>query len=185
MNSKKRCTFCKEYFAADGMIKTPAGTFCCALHALEYAKTKQRKKDKKAHTADKKKFYRNDRATQTRLAQKAFNTYIRYRDRNQPCISCGTESTDITYCAGHYRTRGGAPHLRFNQFNVNLQCNMYCNLKLSGNIGEYRINLIKKFGLVKVEEIENTNNGAKLSLDDIVAIKVYYKRLLKSIKEVE
>ena len=163
------------------MVKVPAGTFCTFAHAILFANSKQIKKNKKAHTAAKREFKANDRSKQLKLAQAAFNAFIRERDKGLPCISCGT-TADVVYCAGHFRTRGGAPQLRFNQFNVHKQCNKHCNLELSGNIGEYRINLIKKIGLDKVEWIEAQNEPLKLSVEDIRSIKVYYTQLLKRLK---
>jgi hypothetical protein len=180
-NTKKRCKFCKEYFTAADMIKVPAGMFCDYKHALQFANEKATKAAKIQHTAAKKKFYASDRGKQLKAAQTAFNAYIRWRDRDDRCISCGRNHSG-QYHAGHYRSVGAAPHLRLNQFNVNKQC-APCNNHKSGNILEYRINLIKKFGVDKVEEIEAANEPMKLTLDDIESIRVYYVKLLKRCKE--
>lgn len=181
-NKKKRCKFCRDYFPADSMIKVPAGTFCCDVCMFAWLRAMRARDAKKAHTAKKKKFYSNDRSTQLRLAQKAFNAFIRERDKNGFCISCGRNHRG-QYHAGHYRSIGAAPHLRFNQFNVNKQC-APCNNHKSGNIGEYRINLVAKFGLEKVEWLESQNEPVKLTIDDILSIKIYYTQLLKRIQEV-
>ncbi|MCK5602003.1 recombination protein NinG [Candidatus Pacearchaeota archaeon] len=182
-NSKRRCKFCRDYFPVDEMTKVPAGWFCCFDHTLAFLREKQRKDKEKAHRERKKAFYDKERPRQLKLAQKAFNDFIRFRDRDLPCISCGTTS-NIQYAAGHYRTRGSAGHLRFNQFNTNKQCNKNCNLSQSGNIGEYRIGLIKKWGIAKVEELESANEIKKLTVEEVIDIKFYYLRLLKAVKEV-
>ncbi len=179
-NKRKRCKWCKEWFDADGMVKVPAGTFCSIDHALEFVRKKDTVKRKRQHTADKKDFYSNDRAKQLKIAQKEFNAFIRYRDKDDPCISCGRHHTG-QYHAGHYRSVGAAPQLRFNQFNNNKQC-APCNNHKSGNAIEYRINLVKKIGLDKVEWIEAQNEPLKLSVEDIISIKVYYVQLLKRMK---
>ncbi len=179
-NKRKRCKWCKEWVDAATGIQVPAGFFCDIKHALQFARKKDTVKRKRQHTADKKDFYSNDRSKQLKIAQKEFNAFIRYRDKDLPCISCGRHHTG-QYHAGHYRSVGAAPQLRFNQFNVAKQC-APCNNHKSGNAIEYRINLIKKIGLDKVEWIEAQNEPLKLSVEDIRSIKVYYIQLLKRMK---
>ena len=120
-----------------------------------------------------------------REAQTACNAYIRERDKNEPCISCGTTKPDIQYCAGHYKTRGGHHEIRFHPFNINLQCNKHCNLHLSGNITQYRPRLIDKIGLSNVEWLEGPHKAQHLTIDDIKEIKMYYRDQLKYLKEAE
>jgi hypothetical protein len=74
--------------------------------------------------------------------QDAFNAWIRLRDAGQPCISCGRPYGDRWH-AGHYRSVGSEPSLRFEPDNVHLQCPA-CNLHLCGNQAPYRVNLVKK-----------------------------------------
>jgi hypothetical protein len=114
-------------------------------------------------------------------AQAVFNQYIRERDKDQPCISCGT-TKDVQYCAGHFRTRGAAGHLRFNEDNVHRQCNQYCNLNLSGNLLLYRENLIKKIGIERVSALENNNQTHKWTKEELIQIKQTYKQKLKQLK---
>jgi hypothetical protein len=83
-------------------------------------------------------------------AIKIFNAWIRNRDKNQPCISCGNFRT---LQAGHFYSAGGFNHLRFNEDNVNGQC-LQCNYYLSGNLNKYRINLINKIGVERVEKLD-------------------------------
>lgn len=93
-------------------------------------------------------------------AQQAFNGYIRERDRGLPCISSGVmEQERFTgghFDAGHYRSTGAAPHLRFNTYNCHAQAKRE-NRDLSGNIVAYRKGLIDRIGLEKVERLENDN----------------------------
>jgi hypothetical protein len=84
--------------------------------------------------------------------QKVFNRFIRLRDEGIPCISCGATVAEDWH-AGHY-VPTTKQYLRFNEFNVNVQCSK-CNTHLRGNIIPYRINLIKKIGLEAVEKLEN------------------------------
>ena len=116
-----------------------------------------------------------------REAQTACNAYIRERDKGDPCISCGAQN-NVQYCAGHYKTRGAHPALRFHPMNIHLQCNQYCNLQNSGNIGKYRPELIKKIGLSNVEWLEGDHKSQNLTIDDIKEIKAYYKDQLKILR---
>ena len=84
------------------------------------------------------------------LATKHFNAFIRERDQDQPCISCGSRTT---LQAGHFYSGGHHSALRFNEDNVHGQC-MRCNYYLSGNLNEYRKNLIKKIGVDRVEQLD-------------------------------
>lgn len=115
-------------------------------------------------------------------AQDACNAYIRERDKDQGCISCGTQKPNVQYAAGHYKTRGGSPELRFHPMNIHKQCNQYCNKQLSANIVNYRPNLIKKIGLKNVEWLEGEHKLQKLTIDDIKEIKAYYKEQTKILK---
>jgi NinG protein len=119
-----------------------------------------------------------------REAQQAFNAYIRERDRDLPCISCGS-FTPMTrggdYDCGHYRSIGANPELRFHELNANKQCKQ-CNSHLSGNIVNYRIGLLLKYGAEVVAGIEGPHSPQKYSIDDLKEIKAKYKLALKELK---
>jgi len=83
-------------------------------------------------------------------AQEVFNKFIRERDKNKPCISCGAFHT---LQAGHFYSAGHHNALRFNEDNVHGQC-LRCNYYLSGNLSNYRVNLIKKIGIQRVEKLD-------------------------------
>ena len=83
-------------------------------------------------------------------ATKVFNAFIRKRDEDQGCISCGSYGN---LQAGHYYSAGHYPILAFNENNCNFQC-VRCNMYLSGNLLEYRKNLIKKIGIAEVEKLD-------------------------------
>lgn len=112
-------------------------------------------------------------------AQAAFNEYIRWRDRGLPCISCGKPPNTGFHKgmdAGHYRSVGSAPQVRFHEANVHAQC-VSCNRDKAGNAVEYRINLIKRIGITLVEEVESIDKVQKLSHDDIRAIRDRYRKI--------
>ena len=84
-----------------------------------------------------------------RKAQKAFNAFIRQRDKDKGCISCGG-SVDH---AGHYFSQGRYTHLRYDEMNVNGQC-VGCNNFKHGNLIMYRMGLIQRYGEDAVNELE-------------------------------
>ena len=114
-------------------------------------------------------------------AQAVVNAYVRERDKELPCISCGRFHTG-QYHAGHFRTVKAAPQLRFNLHNLNKQCSA-CNNHLSGNITEYRINLVKKIGREEVESLERNNEAAGWTIDKAKEIKALYKLKLKELQK--
>ena len=112
-------------------------------------------------------------------AQTAFNAYIRERDKHLPCISCQRHHQG-QYHAGHYRTTAAAPQLRYTEDGCHKQCSA-CNTHLSGNITAYRINLINKIGISRVESLENNNTIRKYTREELVEIKKTYKSKLQEI----
>lgn len=82
-------------------------------------------------------------------AQETFNKWIRFRDINSGCISCGGPTEQ----AGHFFSQGHHSPLRFNEVNTNGQC-VKCNCYLHGNLIKYRQGLVKRYGVEIVEQLE-------------------------------
>lgn len=118
--------------------------------------------------------------------QIAFNAYIRLRDQiaGHCCISSGRpldwsgNATD----AGHYRSVGSAPHLRFDERNCHAQSKQD-NRFLSGNAVDYRIGLIARIGLEAVEELEADQSTRKYTIEDLKAIKAHYRAKVREMKK--
>ena len=116
------------------------------------------------------------------LQDNYFNPFIRLRDKDLPCISCGTNK-DVQYHAGHYMAAGNYSFLRFNEDNVHKQCGKNCNKELHGNLHEYRVGLIKKIGIEKVMWLEaNKHNKLEISIYEITELKESYKLKIKQLK---
>ena len=116
-------------------------------------------------------------------AQTSFNRWIRLRDHNLPCISCGTASQTIQYAAGHYFSVGSTPELRYEPLNVHRQCNKKCNCEESGNLLHYRAGLIKKIGQEKVDWLEGKHEAQHYTIDDFKAIKAKYNKLANELQK--
>lgn len=122
-------------------------------------------------------------------AQTAFNAFIRERDKAHGCISCGStkETNGITgsnFDAGHYRSRGANPELRFNEDNVFRQC-VSCNRDNSGNVVNMRIGILKRIGQERLDIIEGPHLPKKYTADDLREIAVVYKAKLKELKSLQ
>jgi hypothetical protein len=90
------------------------------------------------------------------------------RDYNQRCISCNGSVEQ----AGHYFSSGHYSALTFNETNVNGQC-IRCNCFLHGNLIQYRIGLVAKYGEKKVKALEDesevrTYKWSRTELEEII-----------------
>jgi len=195
MASKLECKQCKEWFRREAMIKLPRGRFCTMDHAVLFAQSAQKKKaerdkakrDKQLRQQhrEQKEAIKTDRQLQAE-AQASFNKWIRARDYFEPCISCGKSKEEIEatqgwkvggcWDAGHFKSRGAKPQLRFNVFNVHKQCKS-CNggggkfsAKAATVDAQYEVNLIAKIGQEKVDWLKNNNDIRKFDAD-------YYRRI--------
>lgn len=111
-------------------------------------------------------------------AQDTFNSYIRARDNDKGCISCG-RSIQV---AGHYFSQGHYPALQFNEVNVNAQCTR-CNRHLHGNLIHYRSGLVKRYGEQKVLLLEACakRSGKKWTRFELLAIIQYSQEETKKL----
>ena len=125
------------------------------------------------------------RGEHMREAQQAFNEYIRTRDQNAGylCISSGKplDWSGNAVDAGHYRSVGSAPHLRFDERNCHAQSKQD-NRFLSGNAVDYRIGLIARIGQEAVEALESDQSVRKYTVEDIKAIKAEYRAKTRELK---
>lgn len=105
-------------------------------------------------------------------AQSTFNTWIRERDSDKGCISCGAEIDH----AGHYFNSGHYSALTFDESNVHGQC-LRCNNFLHGNLINYRMGLVDRYGDKYVKELEkkSRNKIAKYSRTELIEIIEKYK----------
>ncbi|WP_339069646.1 recombination protein NinG [Pseudomonas idahonensis] len=121
------------------------------------------------------------RADHLREAQAVFNEWVRLRDADLPCVSCGRHH-DGQYHAGHYRTVGANPEIRFEPLNVWKQC-APCNTHLSGNLVNYRLSLLQRIGAEKLEWLEGPHPARKYTIEEIKAIKADYREKIKELKK--
>ena len=127
------------------------------------------------------------RADHLREAQTAVNDFVRLRDAHLPCISCDSIPSDYDlftgsrWDAGHYRSVGSCPELRFEPLNIHRQC-VRCNRNLSGNAVEYRIRLVQRIGAERVAWLEGPHPARKYTVEQIKAIKADYRAKTRELK---
>lgn len=126
-------------------------------------------------------------------AQQAFNTFIRLRDHDQPCISCGiTNPPDLhggQWDCGHFKTVGGFPELRFVECNAFRQCKS-CNAG-SAKYGAkaatvekmYRASLAEKFGQELVDWLDGPHEMTNYRRDDFIRIRDEYRAKARELKK--
>lgn len=169
-----KCKLCKVSFKAKFFNqKHCMESEACIKAEVEMKKAAKWKKEKKEikESLRSKKDY-------IKILQILFNKFIRLRDANLPCISCGRKNVE-EFHAGHYIASTYQVH-RFNEFNVHKQCS-FCNTHLRGNLIEYRANLIAKIGIEKVEQLEQTkHNKFDLTISDLKQLITEYKLKLKT-----
>lgn len=184
----KKCRVCKSEFVPTKPLQAVCGISCAIEHANKRKKVQERAAIalERAETRKAKEVLKK-RSEWLKEAQIAFNAYIRERDKvaRYPCISSGRalDWNGNAVDAGHYRSTGSAPHLRFNEDNCHAQ-SKHDNRYLAGNVAEYRIRLIRRIGIERVEALESDNTPRKWTIPELQEIKALYKRKLKELKHV-
>jgi hypothetical protein len=113
-------------------------------------------------------------------AKRVFQKYIRLRDKDKPCISCGIQQTDL-WDGGHYKKAEIYSGVIFDENNVHKQCRK-CNRFLGGNELNYRDGLIQRFNVDFVENIElkaNETRKYKYTKEELKEIKEKYLKKIK------
>jgi ribosomal protein L44E len=159
----KYCLNCKKIVELEQKQEMTA-------RALGRSQNKKQKKEQVISIADLKK-----------SVQRAFNKFIRLRDKDLPCVSC--QKWSDKFDAGHYINQGSTGALRYNEDNVHKQCSFKCNNNLSGNKIEYRISLVKKIGVEKVEWLEQHRTDTKhWQREELEELLTTYKEKIKELE---
>ncbi len=191
-----KCPICK----APATLRINLKLFCsidCAVSWSKLQSDKLKAKKQKEFNAEtrKRKLAIKKRSEWIADLQKVVNQFVRLRDAGLPCVSCGRSESEVeqdaigktggAWDAGHYLSRGSHPELRFCLDNIARQCKS-CN----GGSGNYvrknhevqkhfRVELIKRIGLDKVERLEGKHEPLKLAVDEIKELIAEYKLKIK------
>ncbi|MBA4822447.1 recombination protein NinG [Pantoea ananatis] len=177
----KKCKCCPEKFIPRNSLQAVCSPKCAIQLANQTSERKLKRLEKEQRAAwNKRKADVKPLSHWMNMTQRAFNDYIRARDGNI-CISCSSTKA-VSYHAGHYRTTAAASQLRFNEDNVHSQC-AACNVHHSGAIGPYRINLITKIGLQRVQALESNNEPHRYTREELDGIRARYRALLRELNK--
>ena len=172
-----RCKNCKQVFTKIRWNQK----FCldpeCVKAWVSEAKDQNWKKTKKKMQAD-------IETTQElmKAAQIVFNKFIRIRDKNQPCISCGSK-LENKFDAGHYFSSGGHKAITFDEDNVHGQC-VACNQWKHGNLIQYQIGIEQRIGGDRLIALhEKAHKAAKYTREELRELIANYKQKIKNLEK--
>ena len=116
--------------------------------------------------------------------QEIFNTYIRERDKDKPCISCG-KPNDYKQ-AGHFFSVRMYDGLRFNEDNCHSEC-IRCNGFDDMHLLNYNINLKSRIGDEAFFELnmkakDYKINGYRWTRAELLELIEKYKQKIKELK---
>ena len=172
----KKCRICRCTFTPISSMAIACSVQCAIDHSRKVAAQKEarvKREDRKSLRERKAKL--KTRREWIAEAQVVVNRVARLRDilAGRGCISCGARP-DWRYGgsvdAGHFRSVGSAPHMRFYLPNIHLQCKR-CNRDLGSNTVEYRKGLVERITINRVEEIESMQWTAKWSIEYLQRLK--------------
>ena len=181
---RKRCPSCRVMFTPARNSQAVCGEIECAIAHGQSEKGRAIAGKALAEVGRREIKVRKERlksrADHLREAQQAFNEWVRLRDADLPCVSCGRHH-DGQYHAGHWRSVGANPELRFEPLNAWKQC-APCNTHLSGNLVNYRISLLQLIGAEAVAWLEGPHPARKYTVEEIKAIKADYRAKTRELK---
>ncbi len=179
---QRRCKFsgCRDYFVPK-RFNLVLEECCSSGCKLSFAEESANKAFKATTVAMRKAFNDKDPSYWCKKTQDKCNEYIRLRDAEKVCISCGT-SSNVKYDAGHYISAGASAALRFNEFNIHKQCSSYCNVHNSSNTVRYRQALVRLYGEEKVLWLEGPHELPRYRIADYKRIYEEFKLKIKALK---
>ena len=170
----KRCKNCKEPFTP---IRSSLERYCQKDECIRVFVTETKAKEWKKKKAKKKEELMTVQDW-IKIAQQTFNKYIRLRDKDKGCISCG-KPLNTKFDCGHFFNANNHWSLRFDERNCNGQC-VECNQWRHGHLLEYRKGIIKRYGQGILDELEEISTETrKFSVDELKEIVILYKQKIK------
>lgn len=174
------CKICRSPFAAISSLTPVCSNYDCRVdYALKQAEKNKAREHREWKSKAKEKLMTLSDYIQ--ICQRVFNTYIRMRDKDLPCISSG-RPLNGKYDAGHYYSTGAYPNLRFHEDNVHGQ-SVHDNRDLHGNLIAYREGLIARIGIDRFNELEAVKNVPRhYTIDEVKELIQEYRNKIKEIK---
>jgi len=184
-----KCTICKTKFKPifSTLEKTCQDIDCKVKYSMQVV-AKQKAKvlnDAKKDWEVKKRVLKDNLKTLGQYeaeAKKVFQKWVRMRDKDEPCISCGSV-TAKEWHGSHFFSANLYSGLIFDERNVHKACD-YCNVFLHGNLLEYRKGLIKRYGFEYVNQLEADSDllrNYKYTKNELIAKRLQYEIKVKEL----
>ncbi len=189
----KKCKVCKKEFTPIRPMQPTCNFDCTVLYGLTILAKNKLAKERQANKEHREaKIKAKSRGKWIAEAQTAFNRFIRLRDADKPCVSCGRVHVEMTsggaWDSGHFLCRGAYPELRFEELNAHKQCKS-CNggsakyAKKGRTVAkEYEARLIERIGQDKVDWLKGPHEPKHYSIDDLKLIKADYTSKAKQLE---
>jgi hypothetical protein len=175
----KSCKVCRAKFIPAKALQCVCGLQCAlSLATLAKAKRERSQATQERRETKAKLEKLKSRADWAREAQAEVNRYVRFRDIGKGCITCGAkpeQKAGGTMDAGHFRSVGSAPHLRFFTSQIAAQC-VTCNRYKGGRALDFRRALVELRGAEWVEQLEAMQGVAKFDIDYLKRIKTIFAK---------
>jgi hypothetical protein len=187
-----KCVICKEKFKPKyNSLQKTCDIPCAIVYATEQnVKNAEKRRKKERQETRKAKIALRTKPQWIKFTQPIFNKFIRFRDYDEPCISCGRYDWEIIekltggkWDCGHYKTVGAFPELRFEERNAHKQCKS-CN----GGSGkytrknhtvsqDYTENLIVRIGQEDVDWLNGPHDPKNYIIEEIQQIRKKYAKM--------
>lgn len=171
----RKCKTCGDSFRPFKGIQTWCSPDCGVKLAAKLVAKKEAREHKKAVTDAK------PLSHWLALTERVVNAYILARDRERPCVSCGTFKT-VQWEAGHYRNVGSYPEIRFDPRNITKQCHR-CNCDLHGNKDNYRIGYVERNGQEPMDWLEGPHPLANYTREGLAETRRIFAKLTRELEK--
>lgn len=180
----KSCVVCERVFVPERMGQVVCRGSCGIKKARaerEAAEKAERESVKRRKEAIK------PRAKWLAECQAIVNRYVRLRAlaRGEGCYTCGAtpqQKFGGTYDAGHFRSVGSAPHLRYWMPQIKLQC-IPCNRHKGGMPMAFRQHLVRDHGEDWVTRLEAMQHVAKFDVDYLKRLKAVITKKVRRLEK--
>ena len=187
---RKRCKVCKTMFVQFNSLQVVCSTSCAYEWSQSPESQSYHQKAVRAETRERKQALKT-LSDWTKDAQKAFNKFIRLRDADKPCVTCGESNPYVhntvggVWDCGHYKTIGGFPELRFDESNAHKQCKT-CNGAKKGKAERvreaYDIAIVERVGQAESDRLNGPNEPKRYRIPDLKNITATYKAKAKELE---
>lgn len=183
----KACKVCDEPFRQSNSLHVICSPRC-AIRLPVFNRKEEKAKARADRASDKKRREAlKTRSEWMQEAQTVVNRYVRTLalSRGEGCYTCGARPAQKfggTYDAGHFRSVGSAPHLRFWIPQIRLQC-VSCNRHKGGMALAFRAALVRDHGQEWVEQLEAMQHVAKFDIAYLARLKAVIGKRLRRLEK--